>query len=211
MRYHNILIKTHGRSGSKTIVKFFKNSNPYRSFDYWTLNNKQITDLDHDRINLLHDLREEIPFNNFKPQGTWDFILSTRKDKFDQICSLKILEHTNQDRVYDKIHQFESPIVVSLEEIVEKYYKMCKIEQNWRKIGKTSLFRTFTEITYEELFSNNSTSLEELSDKIEYTKSYSSTDYIVSKSPYRKKELIKDYENLKKQFNKITVNQTVVV
>lgn len=70
MRYHNILIKTHGRSGSKTIVKFFKNSNPYRSFDSWKLNDKQITDLDHDRINLLHDLREQIPINNFKPQRT---------------------------------------------------------------------------------------------------------------------------------------------
>lgn len=88
---------------------------------------------------------------------------------------------------------------------------MCRVEKNWKMIGKTSLFRTFTEITYEDLFSNNSTALAELSSKIEYTKSYSSADYIVSKSPYSKKELIKDYENLKKQFNKITDNQTVTL
>lgn len=196
----NIYIKTNCRSGSKTIVKFFRNTAYTSSVDPHTIEDKPV-DLLPDVV-TFHDPRENIFLTNFRNTNDWNFILSYREDTFDQICSLKILEYTNQDRVYSlNSFKFDFQIDLSLEYFLEKHKSIRKKEEKWRSYSQ--LFRTYTEISYEQLFEDVNKTRDMLFNKIGYFPEFEKNDYVVEKSPYDKENVIKDYYKLKKKFYKI--------
>tara|TARA_B100002019_G_scaffold263965_1_gene252407 strand:- start:14487 stop:15080 length:594 start_codon:yes stop_codon:yes gene_type:complete len=183
--FKNILIKSATRTGSTYIRNFF-----YNNGNSYNLDDKKCRVLQKNKNNMLHCHKFEV---TVKDTQNWEFILSTRQNKFDQICSKYIAIYTNQWRKYSYI---DCKINLSMEELICDYWNIIKHETHWKKEGKK--FNSFNKIYYETLFSTNI--LLDVGNKINFCfeeNSFKKTSY---KSPYQKDIVIKNYYGLKKSF-----------
>lgn len=191
MKYKNILIASTTRTGSTYIKYFFYNNGNSRTV---SCNN---TEFEMSKNNILHFHPDHFDLEKWPNKHNWNLILSTRKDKFDQICSKYIAEHTGQWKSYDYC---ELSVEISLIEIITEYNKIVKNENTWRQIANKHKFESFNEIFYEDTIQENF--LEDIAAKIGFAIEPNTTLKYISKSPYDKEKVISNYHKLKKQFNK---------
>jgi hypothetical protein len=194
VEYKNILITSTTRTGSTYINNFFCNNGISKGVDkddiFLQLNKNNILQLcqhkDNDDINI-----ESIP-NSKK----WHYILSSRKNKFDQICSEEIAFYTNQFKVYN---YFEFKMELQLSTIISRYEKIIQTEKKWKEIALDNRFASFTEIFQEDL-DKDDVILYNIAKKIGFDIVKTDKFKIVEKSPYVKQKVILNYQELKTDF-----------
>lgn len=193
------LIKSMGRTGSHIICEFLQRHG-----------------YDHCHIHFQGEFLDEISKKNFKKSknlfvfchcmnwlpddpSQWNFIYSSRTNKFDQYCSFLIAHKTEQWTIYDKIKKIKKI------EIDEVKARQCIIESNkWdstiRSQIKNYKWKFSTEIVYENLVNNYNKLFDILTVNGTYNKEVKSN---WQKSPYIFKDTIKNYKQFNKKFKEL--------
>jgi hypothetical protein len=194
VEYKNILITSTTRTGSSYIKSFFYNNGNSKGVPVDTLI------LTPNKNNILHLCQHknnsDIDIDSIPDSKNWHYILSSRLDKFDQICSEEIFFCTSQSKIY---HYFKFTMELQLHTIITRYKKIIETEKKWRETS--SNFASFTEIFQEDLDKNDSV-LHCVSKKIGFKIDKTAQLYpkIVEKSPYDKRKIILNYDDLRKKF-----------
>lgn len=195
--HHNILIKSYTRTGSTFIRNFFYNNGDSYNVD---LDKNKLPLPDKNNILHCHNYKTKIG----KPKK-WHFILSTRLDKFDQICSMFIAEHTQQWKHYS---HYNFQLDLKLDKILERYKSLLDHETHWKIIGNKN-FLSFHQINYENLFDTDN--LIKIANNINFVFKKNIEQHETEISPFIKKDVINNYDLLKKQFIDITNDVGTIV
>lgn len=199
MKYENILIASTTRTGSTYLTNFLHNNLKafliQNSGKDNNIDPKNIT-LSTKKHNILHFHDSHFDLAELPNTNQWHLILSTRNNKFDQVCSYCLAHHTGQWQTYN---YYNFKVKLSMRDFIIEYEKILEIENRWKQLANQSKFKSFTEITYESLLTTNLLNTLTNTLNVQLAETNCVTEYS-QKSPYIKQKVISNYNEIKKKF-----------
>jgi hypothetical protein len=185
----NYLIKGAGRCGSQAVMQWLgQNQNCKLKFthgaDTFILKNTGNW--------AVHDHYCWIPTH----VRNWVLVYCTRKNKFDQSLSRCIAEKTNQWNHYRGL-EINEPITIPFENVWKKYKNIIYYDEVIMSVTKQFPWREVIEINQEDM------SPQLFAEKLCYNEiGNSGIRNFVEKFPYKKREVVKNYIELRKEFKR---------
>lgn len=184
---YSVLIKTMGRTGSHRIAEHFRQAGlEFVQIHYDGCVDKQMSDAEPDPNTAQVILSHDVGYLPDKPERFW-LILSTRSNRFDQYCSFRVAEATQQWCNYT--HTTE-PITVTDQDIAGCIHSYRTWDQQVIAQAEQHPWLNFTVIAREELAGlDNLFPLTKLNE-----------ERISTASPHDYTRIIRDYDTLNERY-----------